>query len=65
MSTPLEKYKEAARRFVRSSKDKEAIYQYSVAVWTVTLPGSGLSFVDISAALDEVLLEYMREGNEH
>jgi hypothetical protein len=65
MSTPLEKYKEAARRFIRSGKDKEAICQYSAAVWTATLPDSGLSFVDISAALDEILLEYMKEGNKH
>jgi len=63
--SPLQKYKEAARRFIRSSKDKEAIYQYSVAVWTATLPGSGLSFYDISSALDEVLFEYVKEGSEH
>jgi len=63
--TPLEKYREAARKFIRSNKDKEAIYQYSVAVWTATIPGSGVSFSDVSNVLNEVISEYVREGNEH
>ena len=63
--TPLEKYREAARKFIRSNKDKEAIYQYSVAVWTATLPGGGVSFSDVSNVLNEVITEYVREGNEH
>ena len=63
--TPLEKYREAAQKFIRSNKDKEAIYQYSVAVWTATIPGSGVSFSDVSKVLSEVITEYVREGNEH
>lgn len=63
--TPIEKYREAARKFIRSNKDKEAIYQYSVAVWTATLPGSGISFSDISEILNEVISEYVREGTLH
>jgi len=62
--TPLEKYREAARKFIRSSKDKEAIYQYSVAVWTATIPGSGVSFSDVSDILNEVIYEYLKEGTE-
>lgn len=62
--TPLEKYREAARKFIRSSKDKEAIYQYSVAVWTATIPGSGVSFSDVSDILNEVIHEYVKEGTE-
>lgn len=63
--TPLEKYREAARKFIRSNKDKEAIYQYSVAVWTATLPGSGISFSDVSEILNEVISEYVREETVH
>lgn len=63
--TPIEKYREAARKFIRSNKDKEAIYQYSVAVWTVILPGSGISFSDVSEILNEVISEYVREGTLH
>lgn len=63
--TPLEKYREAARKFIRSNKDKEAIYQYSVAVWTATLPGSGISFSDVSEILNEVIAEYVREETVH
>ena len=63
--TPLEKYKEAARKFIRSNKDKEAIYQYSVAVWTATLPGSGISFSDVSDILNQVIAEYVREETVH
>lgn len=63
--TPIEKYREAARKFIRSNKDKEAIYQYSVAVWTATLPGSGISFSDVSEILNEVISEYVREGTLH
>lgn len=65
MSIPLEKYREAARTFIRSNKDKEAIYRYSVAVWTATIPGSGLSFVDISNVLEQEFSDYLKEGNEH
>jgi hypothetical protein len=63
--TPLEKYREAARKFIRSNKDKEAIYQYSVAVWTATLPGSGISFSDVSDILNQVIAEYVREETVH
>lgn len=63
--TPLEKYKEAARKFIRSNKDKEAIYQYSVAVWTATIPGSGISFSDVSEILNEVIAEYVGEETVH
>lgn len=54
---PLTRYKEAVRVFVKSTKDKEAIYQYSVAVWAATIPGSGLSFYDLDKVLDEVVKE--------
>lgn len=63
MSTPIEKYKEAVRSFIRSSKDKEAVYTYSVAVWTATRSGGGLSFSQIAAALDEAFKEYTERND--
>ena len=62
---PIERFRESAKTFIRSNKDKEAIYQYSVAVWTATIPGSGLSFMDIFDVLDEEFDKHLKEGNEH
>jgi len=62
--TPLERFRESAKKFIRSNKDKEAIYQYSVAVWTATIPGSGLSFMDIFDVLDEEFDKHLKEGKE-
>lgn len=62
--TPLERFRESAKTFIRSNKDKEAIYQYSVAVWTATIPGSGLSFMDIFDVLDEEFDKHLKEGKE-
>jgi len=62
--TPIERFRESAKKFIRSNKDKEAIYQYSVAVWTATIPGSGLSFMDIFDVLDEEFDKHLKEGKE-
>ena len=62
--TPLERFRESAKKFIRSNKDKEAIYQYSVAVWTATIPGSGLSFMGIFDVLDEEFDKHLKEGKE-
>lgn len=63
MSTPLEKYKEALKTFIGSNKNKEAIYAYSVAVWTATRSGGGLSFSQISDALDKTFKEYTERND--
>jgi hypothetical protein len=45
------------------NKNKEAIYAYSVAVWTATRSGGGLSFSQISDALDETFKEYTERND--
>jgi hypothetical protein len=63
MSTQLEKYKEALKSFISSNKDKEAIYAYSVAVWTATRSGGGLSFNQIAEIIDETYKEYTERND--
>jgi len=64
MSTPTEnKYKEALKNFISSSKNKEEIYAYSVAVWTATRQGSGLSFSQIAEVIDKTFKEYTERND--
>lgn len=47
------RFVEACKAWKASDKGAEALYKYSVEVWSCTLQGSGITFYDMQAIIKE------------